>query len=403
MYIYICSQVIGTIIERRTGMENVDKLKQQQADIIQEKYENKNNSVHPVIDNTTLINRSYVYEFASEAYCRDHGTTRKEVIGRPLSYIWGEANFNKYIKKNLDRCFTGHVVRYENWLEFPGQGARYYRVSYSPYANANGDITHAVVAYQDITELKTEQDSIEKSEAGFKTILRNMHYGVFTFDAEGRFTFVNDVVIQRSGYPRKWYSGKTLFDVVRPHERASIEEHFRATVRGEQVPPYEFSYLRAANDVAWVNISTTPIREEGRIVGVLGVLLDATKLMRSEQALKESEKKYRTLFEDSRDAIFITDSKGIHTDVNSAYLKLFGYTKEETQSLRAIDTYVNREDCKVYMKAIEENGFFENFRTWLKKKDGATLDCLLNGTPIKGPEGDIEGYQGIIRVQAGEK
>lgn len=378
----------------------MNKSKQQPTEMTQENKENRDNSViHPVIDNTTLINRSYVYEFASEAYCRDHGTTRKEIIGRPVSYIWGETNFKKYIKKNLDRCFAGNVVRYENWLEFPGQDARYYRVSYSPYANADGEITHAVVAYQDITELKTEADSIEKSETGFKTILRNMHYGVFTFDTEGHFTFVNDVVIKRSGYPRKWYSGKTLFDVVRPQERASIEEHFKATVRGEQVPPYEFSYLRAANDVAWVHISTAPIREEGRIVGVLGILLDVTRLMRSEQALKENEKKYRTLFEDSRDAIFITDSKGIHTDVNSAYLKLFGYTKEETRSLRAIDTYINREDCITYMKTIEEKGFIENFKTKLKKKDGTAIDCLLNGTPLRSPEGVIEGYQGIIRVQ----
>ena len=367
----------------------------------QEKVESMDNSVaqHPVIDNTTLINRSYVYEFASEAYCRDHGTTRKEIIGRPVSYIWGEASFKKYIKKNLDRCFAGNVVRYENWLEFPGQDARYYRVSYSPYANADGEITHAVVAYQDITELKTEADSIEKSEKGFKTILRNMHYGVFTFDTEGHFTFVNDVVIKRSGYPQKWYSGKTLFDVVRPQERASIEEHFKATVQGEQVPPYEFSYLRADNDVAWVHISTAPIREEGRIVGVLGILLDVTRLMRSEQALKENEKKYRILFEDSRDAIFITDKKGVPTDVNSSYLKLFGYTKEEAKSLRAIDMYVNREDCITYMKTIEEKGFIENFKTKLKKKDGTAIDSLLNGTPLRSPEGVIEGYQGIIRVQ----
>ena len=378
--------------------------KPQPTEITEEKEEMKGNSgAHPVIDNTTLINRSYVYEFASEAYCRDHGTTRKEIIGRPVSYIWGEANFKKYIKKNLDRCFAGNVVRYENWLEFPGQEARYYRVSYSPYANADGEITHAVVAYQDVTELKAEADTLEKSEAGFKTILRNLHYGVFTFDIEGRFTFVNDVVIQRSGYPRKWYAGKTLFDVVRPHERASIEEHFKATVRGEQVPPYEFSYLRAANDVAWVHISTTPIREEGRIVGVLGVLLDVTRLMRSEQALRENEKKYRTLFEDSRDAIFITNKEGIHTDANSAHLNLFGYTKEETKNLRAIDTYVNREDCITYMKAIEEKGFVENFKTKLKKKDGTVIDCLLNGTPLRSPEGVIEGYQGIIRVQTDEK
>jgi PAS domain S-box-containing protein len=121
------------------------------------------------------------------------------------------------------------------------------------------------------------------------------------------------------------------------------------------------------------------------------------------EALKESEKKYRTIFEDSRDAIFINDSKGIPTDVNSAYLNLFGYSKEEIKNVRAIDMYVNREDCIKYMKTIEENGFVESFKTRLKKKDGTVIGCLLNGTPLRGPDGVIEGYQGIIRSQTGEK
>lgn len=356
----------------------------------------------PTIDNTTLINRSYVYDFASEAYCRDHGTTKKEIIGRPVSYIWGEANFNKYIRKHLDRCFAGNAEHYENWLEFPGQEVRYYSVSYFPYTNANGYITHAAVAYEDITHLKTEEDSIEKSDARFKSILRNMHYGVFTFDIEGHFTFVNDVVIKRSGYPEKWYVGKSLFDVVRPQERESIREHFKATVRGERVPPYEFSFKRATNDIAWVHISTTAMREEGQVVGVLGVLLDVTKRIKAEQALKESEEKYRILFEDSRDAIFITDSEGSLTDVNRSYLNLFGYTRNEIKGLHAVDTYVNREDCRMYVKAIKEQGFVEDFKVKLKKKDGTVMNCLLNGTPLRGPDGTIRRYQGIVRYE-GEK
>jgi PAS domain-containing protein len=55
------------------------------------------------------------------------------------------------------------------------------------------------------------------------------------------------------------------------------------------------------------------------------------------------------------------------------------------------------------MKTIEENGFIENFKTKLKKKDGTVIDCLLNGTPLRGLDGVIEGYQGIIRSQTDEK
>ncbi|OPY64345.1 MAG: sensory histidine kinase AtoS [Syntrophorhabdus sp. PtaU1.Bin050] len=385
-------------------MKDTVKSKQQPTEPSQESVEGGDRSVANVlIDSMTLINRSYVYEFASESYCRDHGRSKKDIVGNPVAQIWGEATFEKYIKKHLDQCFTGNVVRYDNWLEVPGQEVRCYRVSYSPYFNAGGQITHAMVASQDITDLKKEEESIEKGEPGFRLILRNMHYGVFTFDTEGRFTYVNDIVVKRSGYPREWYLEKSLSDVVWPQDRERVQEHFKATVRGEWVSPYEFSFKKAADEIAWAQISTTPIRKEGRVVGVLGVIMDITKLVKSEQALKESERKYRTLFEDSRDAIFITDREGLLTDVNRSFLDLFGYTKEETKRLRAIDTYVNREDCKRYMKAIEEQGFVEDFKVKLKKKNGKTMVCLLNGTPLRGHDGTIQGYQGIARDERYKK
>ncbi len=381
-------------------MENTKEREHQTIKPTHEELEGREKSIaNRVIDSMTLINRFYVYEFASEAYCRDHGRSRQDVVGHPVAQIWGEASFNKIIKKHLDQCFAGNVVRYENWLEIPGHEPRCYRVSYSPYFNANGQATHAVVASQDITDLKKEEESLEKSEPGFKSILKNMHYGVFTFDTEGRFTYVNDVVVKRSGYPREWYKDKSLFDIVRPQQREIVKEHFNATVRGEQVSPYEFSYKRAADDIAWAQIGTTPIKKEGRVVGVLGVIMDITKRAQSEEALKESEKKYRTLFEDSRDGIFITDKTGILTDVNQSFLNLFGYTKEETKKLRAIDTYVNRDECITYIKKVQEQGFVEDLKVKLRKKDETIMVCRVNGTPLRRLDGTIQGYQGIVREE----
>ena len=359
--------------------------------------------IKSMFDSVTLINRFYIYDFASEIYCQTHGRDRKDVVGNTVANVFGEEKFKNVIKKHLDQCFAGNVVRYENWLDFPGQESRCYRVSYSPYFNDEGYVTHVVVASQDITDMKKEEESIEKSGLSFRAILKNMHYGVLTFDTEGRFTFVNDVLVKRSGYPREWYVGKSLYDVIRPEERENVRAHFEATVRGEEVPPYEFSFQKAGEELAWAQISTTAIRENGRTAEVLGVMLDITKRVKYEQALKESEKKYRTLFEDSLDAIFITDREGNLTDVNPSFLKLFGYTKEEIKKLRAIDTYVKREECIAYMKAIEDEGFVQSFEVQLKKKDGTVMVCMLNGTPLRDTDGKINGYQGIAREVRGGK
>ena len=83
--------------------------------------------------------------------------------------------------------------------------------------------------------------------------------------------------------------------------------------------------------------------------------------------------------------------------MNHSFLTLFGYTREETKGLRAVDTYVNRKDCGTYVKAIKEQGFVDYLEVKLKKKDGTVMDCLINGTPLRDADGTIRGYHGIAR------
>ncbi len=295
---------------------------------IEERYRDKP-AVRTLIDSMTLINRSYVYEFASEAYCRSHGRSRGEIIGNSVASVWGEEDFNKFVKRYLDQCFIGKVVNYENWLEFADVGLRCYRVSYSPYFNEKGEVTHAVVSSLDITDAKKEEEALEKSEAQFRNILKTMHYGVYTFDAEGRFTYINDVVAKRSGYPREWHLERTLFDLVREQEREMVRKNFEAAVRGEHVQPYEFAYYRPEGDIAWVHISTTAIREGGRITGVLGFLLDVTKRRKSEEALKDSGQKLKSILYGSPIPQFVIDKEHRVTHWNRALEALSGIKAEE--------------------------------------------------------------------------
>jgi PAS domain S-box-containing protein len=384
-------------------MEDTGKSKRQQEEKAQKEREGNGSAIDSLIGSMTLINKSYVYEFASDAYCRTHGRSRKEIVGSPVADVLGRANFNGFIKKRLDQCFAGNVVRYEKWLEFPGEGRKYYRVSYSPYFNHNGEVTHAVVSSQDVTDLRKEEEALEKSEPLFRAVLKSMHYGVYIFDTEGRFTFVNDVAVERSGYPREWYLGRSISDLAHGRQQEAIKKHFQATLRGERLPPYEFASRKASGETAWIQISTTAIRESGRAVGVLALLLDVTRRKESEMALKESEERYRSLFQDSRDAIFMTSREGRLVDTNRSFLNLFGYDEEEAMDLDVIDTYANPGDRKSYMDAIEKDGFVENFEVKLKKKDGTLMDCLLTGTTQKDNEGNVRCYQGIIRDETERK
>jgi len=118
---------------------------------------------------------------------------------------------------------------------------------------------------------------------------------------------------------------------------------------------------------------------------------------RVEEALRESEERHRTLFEDSRDAVYITTRGGNFVNVNQSFFDLFGCSREEIRDLRAQDFYVNPDDRHQFQGEIEQNGSVRDFEVKLRKKDGAEMYCLITATVRQAEDGDILGYQGIIR------
>jgi len=125
---------------------------------------------------------------------------------------------------------------------------------------------------------------------------------------------------------------------------------------------------------------------------------EAAELRRSDEAIWEGEEKYRTLFDESRDAIYITSREGKFLDVNRALLKLFEYTKEEMiDTLNVEKIYVYPGDRDTFQQEIETKGSVRDYEVKFCKKSGTEMDCLLTGSVRHSSTGRILGYQGIIR------
>ncbi|MBU1627457.1 response regulator, partial [bacterium] len=113
--------------------------------------------------------------------------------------------------------------------------------------------------------------------------------------------------------------------------------------------------------------------------------------------LKESEEKFRTLFENSRDAIYFSTRNGSILDVNQAALNLFGYSRDEMLTMNTRDLYVNPEDREKFQRDIEEKKGVSDYEEKLIKKDGSEIDCLISSSIRYDNDGSVLGYQGIIR------
>jgi len=117
----------------------------------------------------------------------------------------------------------------------------------------------------------------------------------------------------------------------------------------------------------------------------------------AEEALKESEEKYRALFEQSTDAIYIASREGRFIDLNQSALDLFEYTREEMIGLDIKEIHLRPDDWNRFQQKLERNGSVGDYEVRLSSKNGTAMDCLVTSTMRRATDGAILGYQGIIR------
>lgn len=111
----------------------------------------------------TMIDKDYIYETVNLAYCRSRNQSPEDIVGQKVEQVWGKEKFENIIKKKLDECFKGRIASSEDWFSFSGDAPRCYQVTYHPYANIDGEVTHAVVVTHDITKRKLAEEALKKA------------------------------------------------------------------------------------------------------------------------------------------------------------------------------------------------------------------------------------------------
>jgi PAS domain S-box-containing protein len=240
------------------------------------------------------------------------------------------------------------------------------------------------------TEHAKEEEALRKSLAEYDAIIEAFDGLIYICSNDYKVEFMNERFIQRTGYNpigQECYKALHNLDSICPW--CVNKKVFQGeTVRWEVLSP---------KDNRWYYIVNTPIRHPDGRISKMAMIQDITERKKIEEALRESEKRYRTIFEESRDAIYITTREGRFVDINQSGLNLFGFTKQEMIGMNVREIYVHAFDRQRFQQEIEQKGSVRDYVVKFRKKDGTEMDCLLTATVKRADDGSILGYQGIIR------
>ncbi len=249
----------------------------------------------------------------------------------------------------------------------------------------------------EVAERRQAQDDLEAQRAQVDQLFHRAPEALVLLDENSRVLNLNAAFTRLFGYEIEEARGRQINDLVAPETLKRLPPHMTALVPLGEMPAVE--RIRQAKDGSLVHVAiiSTPILLEGNRTGYYTIYRDITERVRAEETLRQSEERYRAIFEQSRDAIYVSSPEGRLIDINQAGSAIFGYSREEFKRINALKHYKRPADRQKAQVELERKGFFRDWETTLLHKDGREITCLDTATVWRDEDGRIIGYIGMLR------
>ncbi len=314
-----------------------------------------------------------------------YGYTREELVGRTFGPIIPERLADAY-RGYLAEVAAGRHVRTETRL-WRKDGSHVDIEVLGSLVTYHGK-PHVLSVARDISERREREQALRASEEQYRAIFNATTDGLVLRDAELRLVDVNPALLAMTGFTREETLGEQRVLFAPPELHGRVRDAYRRALAGEHVV-YESQAIRRDGSRFEVEMRYLPIQYQGR-PHVLAVARDVTERKRAEQAVRASEAQYRAIFNASDDALVLWDSSLRRVDVNPAYERVFGWTREEVvghgyEARTVSPEYVERrmelvrrslagETCRAELESVRKNG--EHFQA-----DIRTIPFLHRGEP----------------------
>jgi PAS domain S-box-containing protein len=269
----------------------------------------------------------------------------------------------------------------------------------SPVTDGNGKIWASLVNFTDITERKNAEEALRQSEERFRSLADEAPVGIYETDPQGCCVYMNKKWLEIAGQTRKEALGDGWKNGLHPEDRTEIFSTWNRHVSDREPWHQEYRFMTPGGKVTWVLGTAMAMRSEnGNVLGYIGINVDITERKLAEEALRESEIRFRELAELLPQTVFEMDLRGSFNFVNQHAFDMFGYTYQDlVQGIEAMNMLIpedrerGQRDIQEILQGKEKNPY----EYTAQRKDGSTFSILISSTAVL-RQGRPVGIRGVI-------
>jgi len=266
------------------------------------------------------------------------------------------------------------------------QGIKYMEITASPLKDSTGKIIAGIELIRDITERKQAEEALMVSEQHYRNVYNTAPLAFVLWDRETRVTDWNNHAEQMFGWTREEIVGQNFFDYIIPEStRIHVQVIVKLLLEGK-LPSYSINEnITKSGRIIVCEWNNSIIKDSGgNVMEVISLGLDITERKRAEEALKQSELRYKNIIRTTQDGFWYVDTDGRFLDVNEAACEMLGYERGELLKMKISDIEVIEDEADVirHIAKMRDAGG-DRFETKHKRKDGTIVEVEVTTTFIK--------------------
>jgi len=268
-----------------------------------------------------------------------------------------------------------------------------------PMKDAENRVYAVIEHVKDITDRKRAEEALRESERKYSDLVQESPDAIISVDKTGNLLSFNPAAERISGFSAEQVMGKHFakIGILAKQSMPKALKEFALVIKGIERPPFELTVMRKDKSYLFMEANPRLIKHNGGKAWVQATFRDITNRKRAEEALRESEKKYRNLLETTLQGYWMVNPELNNIEVNPSICKMLGYSPDEMLGKTPFD-FVDDENRKIFFEQTSKISTIpqRSYEITLKTKDGQDLKTYINATTIRDKSGEVRGSFALI-------